>query len=84
MSRAIDIDTSPPDLWDRLRSEALEQYEESGNWPVSSTQEELDRHIQEFASAVFEPDTLRVEDKGTYTVAQGRVQPRYTLVRTHP
>ena len=81
MSRA-NPELSGADLWDYLRTESLTHYEDTVDWPVSSTPEELALHIQEFAAIILQPDTIQMEDKGDHTLMQGRVQPRWSLVRT--
>ena len=81
MSRA-NPELSGADLWDYLRTESLTHYEDTVDWPVSSTPEELASHIQEFAATVLQSNTIQMEDKGDHTLLQGRVKPRWSLVCT--
>ena len=83
MSRA-DPALSGPELWDWLRTESLDYYENAGDWPISTSPQELAAHIQEFATIALQPGTVQVEDQGDHTLLRGRIQPRFSLVQTRP
>ena len=83
MSRA-DPALSGPELWDWLRTESLDYYENAGDWPISTSPQELAAHIQEFATIALQPGTVQVEDQGDHTLLRGRIQPRFSLVHTRP